>query len=226
MASVRPAAVLWDMDGTLVDTEPFWIEAEHALVESWGGTWSQDLALQCVGNPLLTSAQIIRDNSPVELLPQQIVDILLEAVVTRMRGHLPWRPGARELLEECVAQGIPNALVTMSYTVFAQVLLDGLPAGTFDTVVTGDTVTHGKPHPEAYLTAAQRLGVAPQDCVAVEDSPPGVRSAVSAGVPTIAVPHVVQVPQTKGAVQIDSLAGVSLADLVALAPAPASAHRS
>ncbi|YAL84568.1 HAD family hydrolase [Dermacoccaceae bacterium W4C1] len=214
--TARPAAVLWDMDGTLVDTEPFWIAAEHELVESFGGTWDDGLAHQLVGNSLLASAQIILDNSPVQLTPEQVVDVLLEKVVARMREHTPWRPGARELLESCVAQGIPNALVTMSYTVFAQVLLDAVPAGTFDTVVTGDTVTHGKPHPEAYLTAAQRLGVAPSDCVAVEDSPPGVAAAVAAGVPTVAVPHIVPVPQTEGARQIETLQGLDWRDLVSL----------
>ncbi|BDZ57901.1 HAD family hydrolase [Barrientosiimonas endolithica] len=150
--------MLWDMDGTLVDTEPFWIGAERALVESYGGTWSDELAHRCVGNPLLVSATIIRDNSPVELTPEQIVDHLLGLVVAEMRRHVPWRPGARELLESLVAEGIPCALVTMSYVRFAQVLLDVLPAGTFATVVTGDAVTHGKPHPEPYLTAAERLG--------------------------------------------------------------------
>lgn len=219
-----PAAVLWDMDGTLVDTEPFWIGAERALVESYGGTWSDELAHRCVGNPLLVSATIIRDNSPVELTPEQIVDHLLGLVVAEMRRHVPWRPGARELLESLVAEGIPCALVTMSYVRFAQVLLDVLPAGTFATVVTGDAVTHGKPHPEPYLTAAERMGVDPRDCIALEDSPPGVRSAVAAGVPTVAVPHVVPVPALAGAVQVPTLDGVTpqgLARLVATATAPA-----
>ena len=214
--STLPAAVLWDMDGTIVDTEPFWIEAEHRLVESYGGRWSDELAHQCVGNPLLVSAQIIRENSPVTLTPEQIVDVLLDGVVRQMREHVPWRPGAHALLESLAAQQVPCALVTMSYTVFAQVLVDALPAGTFAAVVTGDAVTHGKPHPEPYLTAAQRLGVEPAVCIAIEDSPPGVRSAVAAGVPTLAVPHVVSVPDLDGAVQVDTLEGLTPSDLVRL----------
>lgn len=213
-----PAAVLWDMDGTLVDTEPFWIAAEYELVESYGGRWDNALAHQLVGNSLLASAQIILDNSPVDLTPEQVVDVLLGKVVAQMRAHTPWRPGARELLESCVAQSIPNALVTMSYQIFAQVLLDAVPQGTFATVVTGDAVTHGKPHPEAYLTAAQRLGVRPEDCVAIEDSPPGVRAAVAAGVPTLAVPHIVPVPNLVGAHEIATLEGLTWRDLTLLAP--------
>lgn len=208
-----PAAILWDMDGTLVDTEPYWIKAERDLVASYGGVWQDSLAHQLVGNPLLVSGQIIRDNSPVTLTPEQIVDRLLESVIEQMHRHIPWRPGAAELLENAVAQGIPNALVTMSYASFARVMIEELPPGTFGTVVTGDVVTHGKPHPEPYLKAAADLGVAPETCLAVEDSPTGARSAVAAGCRTIAVPHIVDVPADIGAVLLDTLAGHSVASL-------------
>lgn len=209
----RPAAALWDMDGTLVDTEPYWIDAEKELVASYGGTWTDDLAHKCVGNPLLVSGQIIRDNSPVDLTPEEIVDYLLERVIARMREHVPWRPGAVDLLDQFHAAGVPCALVTMSYASFAQVLVDAVPPGTFTTLVTGDQVAHGKPHPEAYLTAAERLGTSPQRCIAFEDSPPGVRSAVAAGVPTIGVPHVVPVPDLPGVVVVPTLEGLSVADV-------------
>ncbi|WP_018156128.1 HAD family hydrolase [Demetria terragena] len=207
-------AALWDMDGTLVDTEPYWIGAERELVESFGGDWTDDLAHRCVGNPLLVSGQIIRDNSPVDLTPEEIVDFLLGKVTAQMEAHVPWRPGALELLTDFRERGIACALVTMSYESLAQVLVDQLPAGTFTTLVTGDQVKHGKPHPEAYLTAAQRLGLRPGQCVAFEDSPPGVRSAASAGVPTIAVPHMVPVPDLPLAVRVSSLSGIN-ADTVA-----------
>ena len=208
-----PKAVLWDMDGTLVDTEPYWMNAEHELVGEFGGVWNDDLAHLLVGNPLLVSAQVIRDNSPVTLAPEQIVDRLLESVIRQMREHIPWRPGAAELLNEAVAQGIPNALVTMSYASFAQVMVDELPAGTFSATVTGDAVTHGKPHPEPYLKAAEALGVDPIDCLAVEDSPTGARSAVDSGARTVAVPHIVAVPDEVGAAKVDTLAGQSLESL-------------
>lgn len=213
---VLPAAVLWDMDGTVVDTEPYWIGAEKALVAAHGGVWTDAMAKECVGNTLLRSAQIIIDNSDVTMTPEQVVDYLIDEVLSAMRHHMPWRPGARELLAEAVRAGVPNALVTMSYTVLADELVAALPEGSFAAVVTGDVVTHGKPHPEPYLTAASLLGVWPEDAVAIEDSPTGVRSAVAAGVPTIAVPHVVEVPEMAGAVQVDSLAGLRLTDLTGL----------
>lgn len=216
-ASPFPAAVLWDMDGTLIDTEPYWMAEEGDLVVAAGGTWAHEDAVDLVGNSLLDSARIILERTPVTGTPEEVVHRLLDGVVRRTRAHLPWRPGARELLEELGSDGIPCALVTMSWTPLAEVLLEALPQGTFGAVVTGDLVTHGKPHPEPYLRAAELLGVDPRDCIAVEDSGTGVRSATAAGVPTVAVPHVVPIPETPGMVTADTLAGMTPARLAALA---------
>ena len=210
------AAVLWDMDGTLVDTEPYWIAEERALVELHGGVWTDEHAYQLVGNDLMVSAQYIIDHAPIPLTPVEVVHELLGGVVRRVSEHVPWRPGAWELLEALGEAGVPCALVTMSWRSLADVFVTSLPAGTFTAVITGDEVAHGKPHPEPYRAAARALGVELQHCVAIEDSPPGVASAVAAGVPTIAVPHAVPVPHTDGAVQIDGLAGVKPADLLRL----------
>ena len=210
-----PLAVLWDMDGTLVDTEPYWIAAEHAIVEEHGGTWNDEFAHELVGNDLMVSAAFIRENSPITWEPERIVEELLARVVSQVQEHVPWRPGARELLEALGEAGVPNALVTMSWRTLADAVVTTLPEGTFAAVVTGDEVARGKPHPEPYLTAARVLGVSPLDCVAIEDSPTGVRAAVAAGVPTIAVPHVVSVPEIEGAVHLPGLDGVGPEDLAA-----------
>jgi len=216
MTDALPAAVLWDMDGTLVDTEPYWMAEEHRLVEEHGGVWTDEHARQLVGNDLLVSADYIRAHSPIELTPIEIVHELLAGVVARVKESVPWRPGALELLEGLVAQGVPCALVTMSWESLATAVVSNLPNGSFAAVVTGDVVQHGKPHPEPYLVAARLLGVGLGACVAIEDSPPGVASAVAAGIPTIAVPHHVEVPETIGAVQISTLAGLTPSDLLRL----------
>jgi len=208
------------MDGTLVDTEPYWIAAEHALVEEHGGVWTDEHARQLVGNDLLDSAEYIRAHSTIELTPVEIVHQLLASVVARVKEHVPWRPGARELLESLVAQGVPCALVTMSWESLATAVVSNLPNGSFAAVVTGDVVQHGKPHPEPYVVAARLLGVDLGACIAIEDSPPGVASAVAAGIPTIAVPHHVKVPETVGAVQISTLAGLTPTDLPHLFDSP------
>lgn len=211
-----PAAVLWDMDGTIIDTEPYWMAEEERLVHEAGGTWSTQDSLDLVGNDLRDSAAIILERTPVTGTPEQVVDQLLSGVVARTRDHVPWRPGARELLEECVARGVPTALVTMSWTSLADVLLQALPPATFTTVVTGDGVSRGKPHPDPYLEAARRLRVAPAQCLALEDSPTGARSSTAAGVPTVAVPHIVAVPEMAGLTTLPSLAGVGLERLAGL----------
>ena len=215
-APLPPAALLWDMDGTLVDTEPYWIEAEHTLVEQAGGRWSEHLATQLVGQDLYVSAEFIRANSPITLTPEEIISALLDLVVARVEEHIPWRPGACELLVASVQAGVPAALVTMSWTRLVEPILANLPPGTFDAVASGDVVAHGKPHPEPYLHAARELSVAPRDCLAIEDSPTGVRSATSAGVPTLAVRHIVDIPPTPGALALRTLAGVSVDDLAHL----------
>ncbi|WGW13639.1 HAD family phosphatase [Saxibacter everestensis] len=204
------AAVLWDMDGTLVDTEPYWMDEEKRIVEEFGhGSWTQEDALMLVGNPLLVSARIISERGGVDLAPEVIVDRLLDAVIARVRTHIPFRPGARELLLQLREAGVPCALVTMSYRNFADAIAAGVPEGSFDAVVAGDEVQNGKPHPEPYLKAAAELGVDPRDCVALEDSIPGLGSAEAAGTAAIGIPHMVPIPEQPGRTLLTTLEGVS-----------------
>ncbi len=126
-------AVLFDMDGTLVDTEPYWIDTEYAMAEKYGGTWSHEHAMNLVGSALLDSGDYIRVHMGIDRTPQQIVDELLDGVVVRVEEEVPWRPGARELLDDLVANGIPCALVTMSWQRFVDPILRRLPEGTFAT---------------------------------------------------------------------------------------------
>ena len=211
-----PAAVLWDMDGTLVDTEPYWIEAEFELVEMYGGAWSREHALNLVGNDLLVSAAYIREHGGVDLPPDVIVEELLDRVVARVEQRVPWRPGALDLLAELRANRVPCALVTMSYQRFVAPILADLPDKVFSAMVTGELVSYGKPHPEPYLTAAGLLGVPPERTLAIEDSSTGARSAVSAGCTVLVVPNHVPVPPGAGRIFADTLEHMTLADLRAL----------
>ena len=208
-----PAAVLWDMDGTLVDTEPYWIETEYAMAEKYGGTWSEEHALNLVGNDLLESGVYIRVHMGIDLTPQEIVDELLDGVVERVRQSVPWRPGARELLADLRANDVPCALVTMSWQRFVAPILAHLEPDTFASVVTGDRVEFGKPHPEPYLTAAAALDVAPEDCLAIEDSNTGAKSGVAAGCLVLCVPNHVPILEGEGRVFRDTLLGLTTADL-------------
>jgi len=211
-----PAAVLWDMDGTLVDTEPYWIATEYAMAEKYGGTWSEEHALNLVGNALLESGDYIRVHMGIDRTPQEIVDELLDGVVELVRREIPWRPGARELLTDLRATGVPCALVTMSWQRFVDPILAQLPDDTFASVVTGDRVEFGKPHPEPYLTAAAELGVAPEDCVAIEDSNPGAKSGEAAGCLVLCVPNHVPILEGERRVFVETLTGLDAAGLAGL----------
>jgi HAD superfamily hydrolase (TIGR01509 family) len=207
------------MDGTLVDTEPYWMVAEHELIAEWGGTWSHEDGLQLVGQGLWSSALVFQSRG-VGLEPQQIIDVLTDRVLTQIAEHVPWRPGARELLAEVRAAGIATGLVTMSIRRMADTIVAALDAelgrAAFDVVVAGDEVERPKPYPDPYLRAAELLGVPIADCVAVEDSEPGVASAVASGATTFAVPFHVPLPASPAyALLGDGLADVGLADLTA-----------
>jgi HAD superfamily hydrolase (TIGR01509 family) len=211
-----PAAVLWDMDGTLVDTEPYWMQAEDELVSAWGGQWSHEDALTLVGAGLWHSARVLQGRG-VQLTEDEIVDHLTDRVLEQIETiGTPWRAGARELLAELRGAGVKTALVTMSVRRMAEHVAGQLGFNGFDTVVSGDDVTHAKPHPEPYLVAAERLGVDPADCIAIEDSAPGTASAVAAGAVVIAVPFVLPLPESDDYTLWESLAGRTIGDLRAL----------
>jgi HAD superfamily hydrolase (TIGR01509 family) len=203
------------MDGTLVDTEPYWHRAEFDLVAEHGGSWSEQQALELTGCALPVGAQRLQD-AGVELPVPRIVDYLLGKVDAQVAREVPWRPGALDLLDSVVGAGIPCALVTMSYSVLAGAVTAHVP-GAFTTLVTGDQVNRGKPDPEAYLVAAGRLGVAVGECVAIEDSPTGIAAALASGARTLGVEAVHPITPQPGLSRARSLLDVDLGVLRRLA---------
>jgi HAD superfamily hydrolase (TIGR01509 family) len=219
-----PAAVFWDMDGTLVDTEPYWLTAETALVESYGGVWSTEDGLQLVGSSLERSAIILQSRG-VSMGVVEIVEVLTDRVLEQIRISVPWRPGARELLQALRDAGVPTALVTMSIGRMAEHVADSLGFTGFDAIVSGEQVSSGKPDPECYLRAAELLGVDPARSVAIEDSEYGVAAAVAAGMATIAVPLHVPLPASPAYTLWDSLEGHTTAELAQVLSERAGAPR-
>ena len=199
------------MDGTLIDSEPYWIAAETHIAARFGVSWTHEDGLTLVGNPLDVSAQVLIHRG-VRLTEAEIIDTLVTEVAARAAASMPWVPEARALLGEVIDAGIPCALVTMSFgSLVEQVVAQA--GSVFAAVVTGDQVAKGKPDPEAYLLAAQRLGVNPALCVAIEDSPVGIRSAQASGAATIAVPRHTADPGIPGVTVITTLEGVGVQDL-------------
>lgn len=207
------------MDGTLVDTEPYWHDVQRDLVAGFGGVYDEAQALRLVGVSLQLSATALQEMG-VPWATQPIIDHLTDEVMVRVRTRVPWRPGARELLAEVRDAGIRTALVTMSIRRMAVEIAAAVPTGdgrpAFDVVVSSTDVTHPKPHPEAYLRAAELLGVAPEECVAIEDSGPGLAAAVASGARALGVPHIVELPASPGYTLWPTLEGRSLHDLAAL----------
>ncbi len=184
-----PDAVLWDMDGTIVDTEPFWMAAETRLVESFGGQWGPEQGLTLVGRGLEDAAGVLQQ-AGVQLDIADIVDTLTDEVTRMLHAHTPpLRAGVLELLASLRESGVPTGLVTMSLRRMAHAVVEALQPHIFDVIVSGDSARQPKPHPDPYLQAAEALGADITRCVVIEDSPGGVRAGVSAGAVTIGVPH-------------------------------------
>ena len=185
-------AVLWDMDGLLVDTEPVWTVAEMELAERLGGTWSDELKARIAGTRLDVSVPAILQWYGVPTTPELVAEAstwLMDRMVELFRTEVRVLPGVRDLLAELAHEEVQQALVSSSYRVLVDAVLSH-GFGSFAVTVAGDEVPHGKPSPDPYLLACGLLGVAPEQCVVLEDSAAGVLSGKAAGCAVVAVPSV------------------------------------
>jgi HAD superfamily hydrolase (TIGR01509 family) len=199
-------AVLFDMDGLLIDSEPLWLEAETAVMARLGAAWTTADQAQLLGGSLKRTVRYLMGKATRPASPELVAEWLMSGVcdLVRERG-VPLQPGAPELLAEVAAAGLPRALVTSSERRFMDAVLDrtGLR---FDVLVCANDVTMTKPDPEPYLLAAKLLGADPARCVALEDSPNGVTSAEAAGCQVIAVPSLIPIEPGPGRAVVRSLA--------------------
>jgi HAD superfamily hydrolase (TIGR01509 family) len=202
------------MDGLLVDTEPVWTTAEEELADRLSGTWSEELKAQIVGTRLEASVPTILQWYGVEPTPSLVAETaagLLERMVELFATEVRARPGVTELLAALTHDEIPMALVSSSYRVLVDaVLAHGF--GPFPVTVAGDEVVRGKPDPEPYRIACERLGVRPDRCVVLEDSPSGVASGEAAGCRVVAVSSMptVVIPPGERRVVLPSLVGLDV----------------
>jgi len=211
-----PAAVLWDLDGTLIDSEAYWMNSERELALEHGFDWQAQDGLDLIGKSLSVSGLHLKEKFGSDLEVSEIIERLTSRVMGQLATHIPWRPGALELLLELRSAGIKTALVTMSMSRMAQKLVDSIEFNAFDVIVAGDQVSQGKPHPEPYLRAAELLAVDPTHCVALEDSLTGLVSAEAAGTKAIGIPNLMKIPEAPGRILWSTLQGVKLEDLAAL----------
>jgi HAD superfamily hydrolase (TIGR01509 family) len=207
-------AVMFDMDGLLVDSEPVWFLAEQAVMSRLGGTWSPGDQQVLVGGSMDTTVSYLLSKGTRSAPRATVAGWLIETMVDLLTTQpLPVMPGAVELLNEVRAANLPHALVTSSEPEIVDAVLSRLGAAAFPVVVCAADVAHTKPDPEIYVLAAEKLAVDPRKCIALEDSPNGVAAAEAAGYLAVAVPSVVPIPAGPGRVVLASLAEVTLDDL-------------
>lgn len=182
-----PAAIFFDHDGTLVDTEPLWGRAKTALAAEYGGEWTEQDTLDSLGVPVQFTIERLQQKGVT--LPGAKIEQLLSEFVENLRREerVQFLPGIENLLAEIRELGIPCGIVTNATTAVAQMTADAAP-GTFSFIISNADVTAPKPDPQPYLMAADRLGVTPEESIVLEDSPSGVEAALAAGMKVIAVP--------------------------------------
>jgi HAD superfamily hydrolase (TIGR01509 family) len=225
-AGALPAAVLWDLDGTLVDSEPVWDVSLADTVRRLGGELSERGRSAVLGSELDRAVLVLLAEAGVDATPELIADTRLHLVsrtAELFADGVVWQPGAREALDLVAAAGVPMALVTNNQRVLTELALDVVGRDRFAASVCGDEVDRGKPAPDVYLRAAELLGVPIADCLAVEDSPTGTQAAERAGATVLAVPGDVPVPPGPRRSHRAGLVGLTLAELSGLSVSEFSA---
>ena len=211
-----PAAVLWDMDGTLVDSEKVWTISLADTARALRGELSAAAREAVIGSNLPHTLGILLDDLGPAREPARLAEaerLLLDRTGELFAAGLEWRPGALDALRTVRDAGWPTALVTNTGRMLTELALDGIGREHFTVTVCGDEVPRGKPDPDPYLRAAELLGVPAERCLAVEDSPTGALAADRAGAVVLVVPCEVPVPRGPGRIHRSSLVGLTAGDV-------------
>lgn len=219
-----PQAVLFDLDGTLLDSEYLWLNAETKTMSTWNIPWTRFDQEICLGGPLERVASYMSEmiaDARAEDAPtaEEISDLLILNVLDLFQtSPITWRPGARELVIDVHERDIPTAIVTASWRILLDAVLDGMRSqvGEFSVSVAGDEVIHSKPDPFPYHEAARQLGVQIQHCLVFEDSPTGTASGVASGAKTISIEHLTPI-HVPGSINVETLEGQNVQEFWSLA---------
>jgi HAD superfamily hydrolase (TIGR01509 family) len=212
------SAILFDMDGTLIDSEPLWLKAEIEVMAEVGCHWDEQDQINCVGGPAERTERYMQERSQNIKPYGYFINRLHEVMRARITNELDLIPNALSLLKECKDAGIKTALVTASSRDLMTIVLKRFPPGTFDVVVSGDDVEKSKPDPAPYLLAAKQLSVDILNCLVLEDSLTGVQSGLSSGAKVIGIPHLVQMSEHPNLRVISSLDEITLSDILGWYP--------
>ena len=216
------SAILFDMDGTLIDSEPLWLEAEIEIMEELGCNWDQQDQINCLGGPIDKTENYMQDRSnnikPFGYFTKKLDDVMEKKLSTKLNLI----PNALEIINDCKRSELKIALVTASSGRLMSAVLKRFPVGIFDTTVSYDDVKRSKPDPEPYLLAAKTLGVDITNCVVLEDSLTGVQSGLNAGAQVIGIPHLVKMPSNPNLRVVESLSEINMDRLITWYPFLAS----
>ena len=206
-------AVFFDMDGLMVDSEPEWLQSEVEVTAPYGYTWLEEDQIACLGGPLSRVGQYMYDKCAQQQSPEFFTQSLIDTQAAKMRGNTPTMPGAVELVRELQSHGVKTALVSASPRNIVDAVLDNLGHDLFPFSISSDDVVNTKPHPDAYLKAANISQSDIANCLVFEDSLTGMKAATSSGAYLIAVPHLVTIEESARVRVIKSLAQLSHAKL-------------
>ena len=198
-------AVFFDMDGLLVDSEPEWLKSETEITAGFGYQWTSADQVACLGGPLSRVGQYMHDKCNQAKSPEYFTHTLVQVQAEKMRSHTPFMPGAFELVKELQANGVKTGLVSASPRIIVDAVLDNIGSDLFPFSISSDDVERTKPHPDAYLKAAELTASQISQCLVFEDSLTGVGAATSSGAWLIAVPHLVKVDESARVRVIKSL---------------------
>jgi HAD superfamily hydrolase (TIGR01509 family) len=215
-------AVIFDLDGVLVDSEPVWEQVRRRYVAEHGGTWQPDTQSRLMGMSTGEWARYLSEELGVDRSAETVADEVVAEMVRRYDADLPLMPGAVDAVRRMAARWRLGLASSSPSRLIDRLLEDARLTKVFEVTLSTEDVARGKPDPDVYLNVAQRLRLAPQVCAAVEDSSNGLRSAAAAGMAVIAVPHPVYPPRPEALalarLTIDDLAGLTVARVAALAP--------
>ena len=207
-------AVVFDLDGVLIDSEPVWEEVRRGLVAERGGHWAPDAQRRLMGMSTQEWARYLSEDLGVGLPPQEVAALVVDRMADRYRERIPFLPGAVEAVRRLAGRW-PLGLASSAPAALIETVLQAARLRSyFKVTMSTEQVPHGKPAPDIYLTVTARLGVTPTSCAAVEDSSNGLRSAAAAGLHVIAIPHPKYPPDPDAL----ALASLVLPDLDGLTP--------
>ena len=204
------------MDGTLIDSEPIWIEEEFSLMRSLGVEWSDEDAKHCLGGPMERVDAYMRARVSSDFAPLELAQLLIDRMISRLSEGVQFTKGAESLLHDMHRAGLPLALVSASTRKIMDAALVSIGTHFFSFTCSSDDVQFTKPHPEGYLKAAQTLGVSIEKSLIIEDSITGMKAAIESGGYVLGLPHLTELPQGDRVVHRSDLDSLNLGSLAAL----------